>query len=193
MHNVIEKDVGKTGVWRGLIWKIDKKPQKYIHAQPELKSRLKELKKKGKHLFVVTNSTPSFMSVVLKATLGDKWKTYFDVVVSNCKKPLFQQSNGPFYSYDVKSHNLRGKKCDSSDKLLWQCTDNDQTVFIGGNAKALTEYFQKVTQKSEIRIAYLGNHVTNDVLAVHGFNKYNRKGSGYGDAATWEAINTIQT
>jgi len=145
MHNVVEKDVGSTPIMRGLIWKIDKKPHKYVHPQPELLKVIKQLKKKGKNLFLVTNSTPSFMTAVLKASFGDKWPKYFDVVVSNCKKPLFQQTNGAFYTYDAASANLKGRKCDTSDKLLWQCTNNDQTVFLEGNAKALTEYFQKVT------------------------------------------------
>jgi hypothetical protein len=42
--------------------------------------------------------------------------------------------------------------------------------FLEGNAKILTEYFQKSLGKEDVRVAYIGDHYLSDTHATHEFN-----------------------
>ena len=90
MHKIVHNDIGIKPKFRGLVWKIQMKPHKYINMQPDLYNKIKLLKKKGKSIFLATNSSPPFMKAVVSHTFGDpKWQDYFDLVATDCKKPLF--------------------------------------------------------------------------------------------------------
>ena len=40
-------------------------------------------------------------------------------------------------------------------------------VFFEGNARIVTEHFQSLLDKPDLKIAYFGSHYLNDVLATH--------------------------
>ena len=40
------------------------------------------------------------MECIIKATLGEGWRQYFDAVFSFCRKPLFFNSKPAMYTYD---------------------------------------------------------------------------------------------
>ena len=77
----------------------------------------------------------------MKLSLGDNWKSYFDIVVANARKPLFYRAESPFYEYDQTAKNDQGKKL--KDAAAFTASKDDK-IFIGGNALILTDYF---TQK----------------------------------------------
>jgi hypothetical protein len=69
------------------------------------------LKKAGKKLFLCTNSHIEYGNIIMTATLGDDWRSFFDVVCMACRKPLYfwDMKPAPFYPYDPKAPNMKGK------------------------------------------------------------------------------------
>jgi hypothetical protein len=88
----------------------------------------------------MTNSHVEFMDIVMKATLGDDWKDFFDLCIANSKKPLFHETENPFYDLNLYAKDLKGKKYDSSSDFKHR--NSSEKVVLGGNAKHLTTYFQ---------------------------------------------------
>jgi phosphoglycolate phosphatase-like HAD superfamily hydrolase len=82
----------------GMIYpELVKYPAKYIQPQPELKTHLATLRSHGKKLFLTTNKHIEFLELTMKETLGRDWKDFFDIIVANCRKPLFYKSENPFF------------------------------------------------------------------------------------------------
>jgi hypothetical protein len=63
--------------------------------------------------------------------------------------------------------------------------NSDKKIFIEGNAKVLSEYFQKVMKKTDIKIAYFGDEYLADIIATQELNeKLKKQGSG----VIWDPI-----
>lgn len=84
-----EKEVFPIASFGGYFCEIIKNPKKYIQYQPELRTSLKKLRDAGKKLFLGTNSHTEYCNVIMTATLGDDWRSFFDVLCCYCRKPLF--------------------------------------------------------------------------------------------------------
>jgi len=56
----------------------------------------------------MTNSHVEFLDIVMKATLGDDWKQFFDICIANAKKPLFHEAENPFYELNLYAKDLKG-------------------------------------------------------------------------------------
>ena len=50
---------------------------------------LAALRSWGKITFLLSDSDPDFVDVVMDASLGPDWDRFFDVSLAKCKKPLF--------------------------------------------------------------------------------------------------------
>ena len=105
-----EREVFPIASFGKYFCEVVKNPAKYIQYQPELRTSLQRLKDGGKKLFMGTNSHTEYMNVIMTATLGDDWKTFFDVVCCYCRKPLYfwDQKPSPFFTYDPSQLNLKG-------------------------------------------------------------------------------------
>jgi hypothetical protein len=67
---------------------------------------------------MITDSHIEFINLVMKATLGEDWKNFFDFCIVDARKPLFFRSNSPFYSVDTKvKATFRGTVIDSASEL----------------------------------------------------------------------------
>lgn len=84
-----ERDVFPISSFGRYFKEIVDNPAKYIQYQPELRDSLTRLKKAGKKLFLGTNSHTEYSNLIMTATLGDDWRSFFDVVCCYCRKPLF--------------------------------------------------------------------------------------------------------
>jgi hypothetical protein len=76
---------------------IEANPKKYIQEQPYLCKILATLRNQGKTLFIAANSKLSYIEHVMKATLGPGWHNFFDLVLSDVKKPLWQKAKNPIF------------------------------------------------------------------------------------------------
>lgn len=73
---------------------------RYIFAQPELRRSLERLKNEGKVLFLATNSHVEYMEVIMEASLGEDWKSLFDLSCANCRKPGYFSKEEAFKQVD---------------------------------------------------------------------------------------------
>ena len=64
-------------------------PSKYIQKRDDFKELLISLKKKGKFLFLSTNSHVDYCELIMTASIGEDWKDYFDVISAASSKPVF--------------------------------------------------------------------------------------------------------
>jgi len=90
---------------------VAREPEKYIYYDDTLVPMLKNLRKSGKKLFVVTNSLWDYTNVVMNYLIGGKvgadkdydWLHYFDVVVTGSGKPRFFHEGGNMFEVDKKT------------------------------------------------------------------------------------------
>mmetsp|Transcript_4339 Transcript_4339/g.2862 ORF Transcript_4339/g.2862 Transcript_4339/m.2862 type:complete len:105 (-) Transcript_4339:308-622(-) len=73
-----------------------------------LKETLKKLRDAGKLIFLATNSHNDYMEVIMRQTIGDDWKDYFDLINAHCRKPGFFGKDQQFYTVDKNADNLKG-------------------------------------------------------------------------------------
>jgi FMN phosphatase YigB (HAD superfamily) len=88
--------------------RVLEKPSLYIQPSPDTLDILKRLRKEGKMTFLTSNSSFEYVDVAMKTSIGNDWKDYFDLIIINARKPLFQRAETPFYEYDPKTKSKRG-------------------------------------------------------------------------------------
>lgn len=56
----------------------------------------------------------------MTATLGEDWRSYFDIVCCYCRKPLFfwDVKTDPFYELDLDALNLKGRPINDPELLI---------------------------------------------------------------------------
>ena len=90
-----------------------KNPQKYIIAQPELREVFQKMRDQGKFIFLGTNAHYDYMEVIMKVTLGDDWRSFFNMVFCNCKKPGFFNTKNTMYFLDTNKHDFNGQRIEN--------------------------------------------------------------------------------
>lgn len=100
----------------------------------------------------------------MTATLGEDWRSFFDVICCYCRKPLFfwDQKPAPFFTVDTTKRDLRGTMINDASQMK----DTPGEIYTEGNAKILTHYFQRILGISgELRVAFFGDQYITDVTA----------------------------
>jgi hypothetical protein len=92
----------------------------------------------------------------MKTTLGDDWQDLFDIVLANCRLPLFATTEQKFRQFEDRE---RGDIVEVADMHSAQ-----ERIFLEGNAKTLSEYF------GDAKIAYLGSKCLEE---LHSFTNLN--------------------
>lgn len=56
----------------------------------------------------------------MTATLGEDWRTFFDIVCCYCRKPLFfwDVKTDPFYELNLDAANLKGRPITDANQLI---------------------------------------------------------------------------
>jgi hypothetical protein len=133
----------------------------------------------NKRLFFLTDTHIDWCEWVMQKTLGAHWKAFFDLVCYNTKKPLFFSSTNCFFWHACITSTIELQKA-------YQMSQH--RVFLGGNAKLLTQFFQAEVDKEDVKIAYFGSHGNNDIQACHSFNE---KMKSEGAKSNWDVIAVI--
>lgn len=149
-----DKEVFPISTYGRYFKEIVDNPSKYIQYQPELRGSLKRLRDAGKKVFLGTNSHTEYSNLIMTSTLGDDWRSFFDIVCCYCRKPLFfwDQKPSPFYTYDPSKPNLQGKTITTADDLVIAPGE----IYTEGNSKILTHHFEKMLGGS-VRVAFFGD------------------------------------
>ena len=135
-------------------------PGKYVQVDDELFAALASFKRGGKKLFLLTNSSRSYMNVIMNhliststtraTTSAESWQDYFDLVVVEAHKPAFFQKKtamralvDPTITGDTRTHYI--EKC---------------TLYTGGSVRSLEKFLGVEGE----RILYFGDHTFGDIL-----------------------------
>ncbi|XVF47837.1 hypothetical protein PTKIN_Ptkin03bG0143000 [Pterospermum kingtungense] len=131
-------------------------PHRYLVKNGQLLCFLRMLKKKGKKLFLLTNSPYYFvdggMQFMLEDSLGNKdsWRELFDVVIANANKPEFYTSERSFRCYDTEKDTLAFTKV---DRFL------ENKIYYHGSLKS----FLQITKWKGPEVIYFGDHLFSDL------------------------------
>lgn len=107
-------------------------------------ARLREWKRAGKRLFVVTNSERAYASAVLDLVVGPDWRRLFDVVATSSAKPaFFERQPTPMPRVDRES-------------------SHDAFVAEGAHASAI----ERILGAAGERVLYAGDNPLADVRAA---------------------------
>jgi hypothetical protein len=85
-----------------------KDPKKYIMLQPELRTILETLRDQGKFIFLGTNSHFDYMELIMSTTLGEDWRSFFNMVFCDCRKPNFFKGEAVMFEADPQAKNFKG-------------------------------------------------------------------------------------
>jgi 5'-nucleotidase len=139
---------------------------RYIERDSELAGTLHKLRSAGKKLFLLTNSEPPYTEKVMRYLLEDdhgrteykSWRGYFDVIVSEARKPRFFMEQTPF-TEDVETNGHAAGNGSGSSKSK-QPPDARERMLLGGNHLEL----ERMLGVASDRILYVGDHIFGDVL-----------------------------
>jgi hypothetical protein len=139
------------------------------------------LRKAGKKTFLTSNSPIEWVEAAMLCTLGPQWENYFDKVIGNCMKPLWQSVEAPFYEYSPFSKTKKEKKLVTADRVDASLTN----LLLEGNATVLTQYLQKTIEKEQINIAYFAGSSYAEEFATQ---QLNNKLIKSGSKARWDCV-----
>ncbi|KAK4757306.1 hypothetical protein SAY87_007433 [Trapa incisa] len=131
-------------------------PYRYIVKNEQMLFFLKMLKKKGKKLFLLTNSPYYFVDGGMRFMLeeymgcGESWRDLFDVVIAKANKPDFYTSEHPFRCYDFEKDILTFKKVDAFFP---------EKIYYHGCLKS----FLQITKWNGPEVIYFGDHLFSDL------------------------------
>jgi HAD superfamily 5'-nucleotidase-like hydrolase len=129
-------------------------PERFVAIDPELPQALLDLQRAGKKLFLATNSewhyTQPMMSWAFDRFLpGTNWRSLFELVIVQAKKPSFFDGNAPFFE-------VVGDRIASAPH---QGALHKGHAYRGGNAQLVQAHFGVGGEN----ILYVGDHVYADV------------------------------
>jgi len=136
----------------------------YIERDPDLPATLHKLRSAGKKLFLLTNSEPPFTDKVMRYLLEGgpseykSWRGYFDVVVSEARKPRFFTEQQPFEEVYEGAHVHNGQSGNGKTKPVTELTR--EKMYSGGCHTDL----ERMLEVASDRVLYVGDHIFGDVL-----------------------------
>ena len=135
---------------------IVENPEKYLIQDERIVAALKNFKKYGKKLALITNSDYDYsrkiMEYCVSPFIEGKWQDLFDLIVVASNKPNFFTQRQNYLKVDPES----GMLSNFYGKLEWD------GIYQGGNASILEKHF--ALKPSEI--LYLGDHILGDVVTL---------------------------
>ena len=138
-----------------LLAEILQDPPRYIHpVPPRAYERLAALRKIGKFVFLVSNTSIDKADILLESRLGKNWQDFFDMIILQAGKPDF---------FSMEGHNLpftdrEGKPFDPKTFLKTHLLDK---VLLGGHISHLNEFFSSQFSKN-FRVLLYGDSFASD-------------------------------
>ncbi|KAJ1961045.1 hypothetical protein IWQ62_004004 [Dispira parvispora] len=147
---------GQGGVGPGpLHQRMMERIEDYLEPNPLIVNYLQRLKRQGKKLFLLTNSSFDFVDKGLSViTQTNNWRDLFDVVIVSSGKPNFYTSKRPFRRVDTRFSS-------SKSPAAWSYVDGliEGEVYQGGNLNLFSQF----TGWSGYQVMYIGDHVFSDL------------------------------
>ncbi|XP_072394583.1 5'-nucleotidase domain-containing protein 1 [Diabrotica undecimpunctata] len=124
----------------------------YYKCSPNVLNWLKELRDRGKKLYLITGAHADFANHTATSTLGPNWRDYFDIVVSYAKKPGFFMQERHFLALN-ESYKETGP--------VMQLENG--SIYTHGNWKKLKEYLTKSSSAHTPKFLYIGDNLVQDI------------------------------
>lgn len=135
----------------------------YVKRDSRLPLFLDRLRQSGRKLFIATNSGYQYTSKIMRYLLNfpevnqpdnprKEWKTYFDYIIVDAKKPLFFQEGTMLREVDELTGSLRLGMFTGELK--------QGKVFSGGSS----ESFCKIAGAQGKEVLYVGDHIFGDII-----------------------------
>ncbi|XP_078587248.1 cytosolic purine 5'-nucleotidase-like isoform X5 [Branchiostoma floridae x Branchiostoma japonicum] len=136
---------------------------KYVVKEPKIPMLLHRMREAGAKVFLVTNSdywyTEKVMTFLFDLPHGPTndapwrpWKSYFDAIIVDARKPLFFGEGTPLRKVDCETGKL------ALGSYIGQMQPN--TVYCGGNSELLSEIMGAKGKD----VLYVGDHIFGDIL-----------------------------
>ena len=100
-----------------------------------------------------------YMELIMSTTLGKDWRSFFDMVFCDCRKPNFFKGEANMFERDASKENKVGARIGSYMDLK---EDSANVTYIEGNTNILTEYLKKKYSKQRPIVAFFGDQYTSD-------------------------------
>lgn len=167
-----------------------KNPENYLCAKFNSLRFLQNLKKKGKHIVLITNSAYEFSDLVLRNTAGEDYLDYCDVMIYFSKKPVFfnklieNKDNScintninkwNFLDTNVNNHtgdvikfekeNNKVINSETNNLLLERINKQKQTIF--GNYQDLEDFFKLKLNRDDVKFLMVGDSIFSDCFAAN--------------------------
>ena len=152
-------------------------PARYTQREPEkLRRMLKDQRRAGKKLALITNSEWGYTDTMMRFVCGDDlepsgadWRELFDVVVCSARKPAFFTTEKlPFYEL-VLDAGSKERVVGSRERVLGEAPllreakkMREGRVYCGGSARLV----EKLFGAKEDELLYVGDHLFTDANAV---------------------------
>ncbi|XP_057319836.1 5'-nucleotidase domain-containing protein 1-like [Microplitis mediator] len=128
-------------------------PDKYLRkCSEEIISWLRKLKK-TKVTFLITGSNADFADFTSRHTIGDDWRSLFDVVVCFAKKPGFFTDKRPFLKLEgfEEAGEVEGKELTRGG------------IYSQGNWGEMKDLFSRITGVENSKCLYFGDNLIQDI------------------------------
>nr|XP_027201154.1 5'-nucleotidase domain-containing protein 3-like [Dermatophagoides pteronyssinus] len=126
----------------------------YLEKNERLPVFLEHLRKNNKKVFLITNSPFHFVDNGMKYMIGNDWRSLFDVIVVQARKPsFFKKESRPFRTFNL-----------GSDRMNWNrvsTLDRDK-IYMEGTVSGLL----KMTGWNSNRVIYFGDQIYSDLADI---------------------------
>ena len=137
-------------------------PQGYVYPRPDVRCWLEKLKQSGKKLFLATNSRADYTDLLNTFAFGKDWKDLFEVIIVDCKKPLFfTESNKQVFQRLTDDHQ---QSIPVTVEEMIELFDTNP-IYAFGNSDDLHSVMSRISEKDPV-VIYFGDHIKSDINAL---------------------------
>lgn len=131
---------------------IMEKTEKYVMRENRARVLLQQLREAGRQTFLLTNSDYRYTDRMMSFILGDDWRSFFNIIVVDAKKPKWFAEGTVFRKVDTTTGAV----------TLGIHTGplKEGVVYSGGSSDA----FHKIVKARGKDVLYIGDHIFGDVL-----------------------------
>lgn len=138
---------------------MKKNPHQYYYKCSEnVEKWLRELKKRGKQLFLITGAHADFANHTATYTIGKNWKEYFDIVITYAKKPGFFIQERDFIGLNDKFQ--------ETDPIATKDLHRGG-MYTYGNWIGLRDFLTQLSNKTDPKFLYIGDNLIQDIYVPH--------------------------
>jgi HAD superfamily 5'-nucleotidase-like hydrolase len=152
IHAVVREVLAESHTQGALKAQIIADPARFVVPDPDLAAALEDQRAAGKTLLLVTNSEWPYVAAMMTFTLGEQWRSLFDLIVVEARKPAFFSSRQACYRLVDPDRNLlephRGPL-------------HAGEVYVGADASLV----EATLGVSGADVLYVGDHIFGDVHA----------------------------